>query len=320
MSRRVLVTGRLPEAGLAPLREAGLLLDIYEGGDPIPRGELLRRARGASGLVTLLSEKVDAELLDAAGDSLKVVANYAVGYDNVDVAACRKRGVIVVNTPDVLTDATADLAFALLLAAARRVTEGDDLVRSGGWTGWRPDQLLGVQVTGKVLGVVGMGRIGAAVARRAAGFDMHVLYFNRTPSPVAATLGAEYVPLDDLLQRSDFVSVHAPLNDASHHLIGARELALMKRTAVLVNTARGPVVDEKALVAALREGAIHGAGLDVYENEPALEPGLAELPNVVLTPHVGSATGETRTAMARLCAQAVADVLSGRTPPNVVTN
>ncbi len=316
---RVLVTRRLPEAGLAPLREAGLDVDVHDADTAIPRDELLRRAAGAAALVTLMSERVDDELLDAAGPRLRVVANYAVGYDNVDVAACAARGVAVTNTPDVLTDATADLAFALLLAAARRLVEGDALVRSGTWTGWQPGQLLGRQVSGRALGLVGLGRIGGAVARRARGFGMRLAYHNRRRDEAAeAELGAVYLPLDELLATSDFVSLHVPLTPATRHLIGARELALMKPTAVLVNTARGPVVDEAALVDALREGRLFAAGLDVFEREPEVHPGLPGLANVVLAPHVGSATVETRTAMALACSRAVVDVLQGRTPPNLV--
>lgn len=320
MTARVFVTRRLPAAGLAPLREAGLAVEVHDSDEAIARDELLRRSAGVSALITLVSERVDDELLDAAGPGLRVVANYAVGYDNVDVAACARRGVAVTNTPDVLTDATADLAVALLLAAARRLVEGDALVRAGRWTGWQPGQLLGVPVAGATLGLVGMGRIGAAVARRARGFGMRVLYHNRRRDASAEeALGAVYRPLEDLLRESDAVSLHVPLTPATRHLIGARELALMKPTAVLVNTARGPVVDEAALAAALRAGRPFAAGLDVYEREPAVEADLLTLPNVVLAPHLGSATTRARTDMALLCARAVVDVLAGRTPANLVT-
>ncbi|HEX7039112.1 MAG TPA: D-glycerate dehydrogenase [Trueperaceae bacterium] len=319
MTARVFVTRRLPAAGLAPLREAGLVVEVHDSDEAIPREELLRRAAGASALITLVSERVDDELLDAAGPALRVVANYAVGYDNVDVAACARRGVAVANTPDVLTEATADLAFALLLAAARRLVEGDALVRGGRWTGWQPGQLLGVPVAGATLGLVGMGRIGSAVARRARGFGMRVLYHNRRRDAAAEDeLGVTYAALDDLLRESDLVSLHVPLTAETRHLIGARELALMKETAVLVNTSRGPVVDEAALAEALRAGRPFAAGLDVFEREPAVEPALLELPNVVLAPHIGSATVAARTEMALLCARAVVDVLAGRTPPNLV--
>lgn len=315
----MLVSRRLPDAGLAPLREAGLDVDVYDGDTPIPRGELLARVEGADGIVTLMSERVDDELLKAAGPQLKVVANYAVGYDNIDLEACSRHGVVATNTPDVLSDTTADMAFALLLAVARRIRSGDSLVRSGDWTGWEPEQLLGAQVTGATLGIVGMGRIGRALARRARGFDMRLLYHNRRADPEAEReLGATYAALDELLGASDFVSLHAPLTPETRHLIGGRELRAMKKTAVLINTARGPVVDETALVSALRDGTIAGAGLDVFEHEPEVHPGLLDMDNVVLTPHLGSATLETRTAMALLCSHAVLAVLAGRKPENVI--
>ncbi len=314
------VARRLPEAGLAPLREAGLHVDVHDAEEPITRQELLSRAAGAHALITLMSERVDDALLDAAGPQLKVVANFAVGYDNIDVPACRRRGVVATNTPGVLDDATADMAFALLLAVARRLPEGEALVRSGAWTGWRPEQLLGAHVTGATIGIVGLGRIGRAVARRARGFDMRLLYHNRRPDPAAEReLNARYETMDELLSQSDFVSLHVPLTAETRHLIGQRELALMKPTAVLVNTARGPVVDEAALVSALQGGSIAGAGLDVYEDEPAVDPGLLGLQNVVLAPHLGSATRETRTAMARLCSEAVLAVLAGREPANAIS-
>lgn len=320
MSLKVFVTRRLPEAGLAPLREAGLLVEVNAEDEPIGRQALLQRVRGAAALITLMSERVDDELLEVAGPQLRVVANYAVGYDNIDVAACRRNGVVATNTPGVLTGATADMAFALLLAVARRLREGDELVRSGEWTGWQPLQLLGAQVSGATLGIVGLGRIGRAVARRARGFDMTVLYHNRNRDEDAESdLGVRYVSLDELLELSDFVSLHAPLTQETRHMIAAAELRRMKPSAVLINTARGAVVDEADLVEALRDGTIAGAGLDVFEEEPAVHPGLAPLPSVVLAPHLGSATLETRTEMALLCSRAIVDVLAGRQPPNAIT-
>jgi glyoxylate reductase len=287
---------------------------------PIPRAELLTAVSGAAALVSLMSDRVDAELLDAAGPRLRVVANFAVGHDNIDVTECTRRGVVVTNTPDVLTDATAEHAFALLLAVARRLREGDQLVRSGDWAGWEPTQLLGRQVSGAVLGIVGLGRIGAAVAARARAFGMEVLYHNRRPAPeLERATGARMASFAELLSNSDFVSLHCPLTPATHHLVDADALALMKPTAVLVNTARGAIVDEAALITALSTGALWGAGLDVFEHEPRLTPGLAELPNVVLAPHTGSATEAARDAMARLCAEAVVTVLGGGLPPNTVT-
>ena len=294
---------------------------MRDGTGPMPRPDLLAAVEGVDALISLMSDRVDEELLDAAGAGLRVVANYAVGYDNIDVAACGRRGVVVTNTPDVLTDATADHAFALLLGVARRLLEGDDLVRSGGWTGWEPGQLLGRHVTGATLGIVGMGRIGAAVARRAAAFGMSVVYHNRRRSPeVEALTGARLVSLDELLRTSDFVTLHCPLTEETHHLIDAEALRSMKRTAVLVNTARGPVVDEEALAEALEAGELWGAGLDVFEREPLVTERLVRLPNVLLAPHTGSATVVARDGMARLCAQAVVTVLAGGIPPNVVVN
>lgn len=309
----------MSEAGLAPLRAAGLDVVMRRATGPVPRAELLAAVRGVAALVSLMSDSVDDELLDAAGGSLRVVANYAVGYDNIDVGACAARGVVVCNTPDVLTDATADHAFALLLGVARRLLDGDRLVRSGTWSGWEPDQLLGRQVAGATLGIVGMGRIGAGVATRAAAFGMRVLYHNRNRSPeLERRTGAAPASLDELLATSDFVSLHCPLTPATHHLIDARALALMKTTAVLVNTARGPVVDEAALVEALEAGRLWGAGLDVFEREPQVAARLRDLPNVLLAPHTGSATDVARDGMARLCAEAIVTVLAGGTPPNVV--
>jgi glyoxylate reductase len=284
-----------------------------------PRPVLLEAVADAEGLVCLVTERVDEELLRHA-PRLRVVANVAVGYDNIDVAACTRRGVVVTNTPDVLTEATADFAWALLLAAARRVVEGDRLVRSGQWRSWGLGLLLGQDVYGRTLGIVGLGRIGAAVARRARGFGMRVLYTNPRRRPeLEAELGVEYADLEALLQHSDFISLHVPLTPQTRHLLNRERLRLMKPTAILVNTARGPVVDEEALVEALRERRIWAAALDVYEREP-LPPDspLLRLDNVVLAPHVGSATHTTRTRMAELAAENCVAVLTGRTPPTPV--
>ena len=290
------VRSGVPEAALRVLRAAGLEAEV---------GAL--ELDGCDALLCLLTDRIDAELL-ACAPRLRIVANMAVGTDNVDLAAARARGVAVTNTPDVLTDATADLAWALLLASTRRLAWGDRYVRGGGFTGWQPELGIGADVTGRTLGIVGNGRIGRAVAERARGFRMEVLTRARSGG----------TPLDELLARSDFVSLHVPLTPETRHLIGARELGLMKRTAVLVNTARGPVVDEAELVRALRLGRIAGAGLDVLEREPALAPGLADLPNVVLAPHVGSATIATRARMAEVAAQNIVAALSGRPIPNRV--
>jgi glyoxylate reductase len=318
-SARVFITRRLPVAGLAALHDAGFDVDMRAADDACPRDELLAGVNGAAAVVTLLSDRVDDEFLDAAGTGLRIVTNYAVGYDNVDVEACSRRGVAVANTPDVLTEATADHAFALLLAVARRVREGHALAASGNWRGWQPLQLLGRDVSGSTLGIVGMGRIGGAVARRARAFDMPVLYHNRRRNPDAeAAVGARFVTLDELLVESDAVSLHAPLTPETHHLIDAAAITRMKPSAILINTSRGPLVDEAALVDALSGRRLWGAGLDVFEQEPVVHPGLRELTNVVLAPHTGSATERTRTAMARLCAEATVGVLSGGSAANVL--
>ena len=313
---RVVVTGRIPETALEKLR-AEHEVDAWSGPESIGREELLRRVAGADAVVSLLTERIDAELLDAAGPQLKVVANVAVGYDNIDVPACTERGIVATNTPGVLTEATADIALGLILAATRRLGEGERLIRSGQAWKWGMFFLLGSSLQGKTLGIVGMGGIGQATARRAKAFGMEIVYQSRSeidPS-IAAELGARRVELDELLAISDVVSLHCPYGPATHHLIGAAQLASMKSSAYLVNTARGPIVDEAALASALRDGQIAGAGLDVFENEPSVHPGLLELENVVLVPHLGSATVETRTAMAMLAADNTLAVLSDERPP-----
>ena len=313
---RVVVTGRIPEAAIEKLR-AEHDVDAWSGPESIGREELLRRVSGADAIVSLLTERVDAELLDAAGPQLKVVANVAVGYDNIDVSACTARGVVATNTPGVLTDATADIAFGLILMATRRLGEGERLIRSGEAWKWGMFFLLGSSLQGKTLGVVGMGGIGQATARRAKAFGMEIVYQSRSEidPTITAELNARRVDLDELLAVSDVVSLHCPYGPATHHLIGAEQLAAMKSSAFLVNTARGPIVDEDALATALRDRTIAGAGLDVYEQEPHVHPGLLELDNVALLPHLGSATVETRTAMAMLAADNALAVLSGEQPP-----
>ncbi len=315
MKPPVLVTRRLADEVMAFL-DARCALTVNPEDAPIPRELLLAEAKGVRGLLTMLTDRVDDEVLDAAGPDLAVVANYAVGFDNVDVAACTARGVLVTNTPDVLTDATADIAWSLILAASRRVGEGERLLRAGRPWAWAPGFLLGREVTGKTLGVVGFGRIGQAVAERAAGFRMRVLYHSRSPKPEAeARLGAERRSFEDLLREADVISVHCALTDETRGLFGAEAFRAMKPTAILVNTARGPVVDEKALAAALRAGELFAAGLDVYEREPEVHPDLLALENVVLAPHLGSATVETRTAMGMLAAENLVAALEGRRPP-----
>jgi glyoxylate reductase len=297
------VTNELPEPALALLLEAGQVR-ASEARTALPREELLVHVAGADAVLTLLFDRVDEEFLQAAGPQLRCVANVAVGFDNVDLEAAARHGVLVSNTPGVLDDATADLAMALILAATRRLGEGERLVRSGRPWSWGMGFMLGTDLRGKRLGIVGLGNIGARVAQRARAFGMSVAYHSRNPAPgeVVAELEAERLDLEPLLESCDVVSLHCPLTEETRHLIGAGELALMKPGAALINTARGPVVDEAALVEALRDGRVV-AGLDVYEREPRLQPGLAELENVVLSPHLGSATVETRTAMAELAAR-----------------
>ncbi|WP_345471502.1 D-glycerate dehydrogenase [Glutamicibacter ectropisis] len=316
---KVVVTGRIPEAALDKLR-AEHEVDAWDGEQSISRAGLLAKVSGADALVTLLTERVDAELLDAAGEQLKVVSNVAVGYDNIVVADCSARGVRATNTPGVLTEATADIAFGLILMATRRLGEGERLIRSGTPWKWGMFFLLGSSLQGKTLGVVGMGGIGQATARRAKAFGMEVVYQSRSEidPAIAAELGARRVELDELLAISDVVSLHCPYGPNTHHLIGAEQLAAMKPEAYLVNTARGPIVDEAALAQALRDGVIAGAGLDVFEKEPALHPDLLELENVALVPHLGSSTVETRTAMAVLACENTLAVLRGEDPATPV--
>jgi len=270
----------------------------------------------ADALVCLLLDRIDAAVL-ARAPNLRLVANCAVGIDNIDVAAATAAGVCVTNTPDVLTEATAELAFTLLLAAARRLGEGERLVRSGAWTGWALDQLIGTGLAGKTLGIVGFGRIGQALARRALGFGMRVIYAD--PHEVSAA-PAQRMPLDAVFATADAVSLHCPLTPQTRHLVDERRLAMMKPTAILVNTSRGGCVEEAALIRALTAGRLFGAALDVYAREPAIDPGLLACPRLVLAPHIGSATTEARTAMAQLCADAVISVLRGHRPPNLVNN
>jgi glyoxylate reductase len=315
----VLVTRGVP----APVRDhlAGRCrLEVWEGEGVMPRAELLDRVAGKAGMVAMLTDRVDGELLDRAGPGLRVVANYAVGYDNLDLEACTARGVLAANTPDVVTEATADLAWALLLASARRVAEGDRFLRARRPWIWGPELLLGFEVHGKTLGVIGLGRIGRAVARRAAGFAMPVLYTarHRLPDAEEAALGVAWRELDQLLAEADFVSVHTGLSPATRHLIGPAQLARMKPTAVLVNTARGPIVDEAALAAALQAGELGAAGLDVFEREPQVHPDLLGLDNVTIVPHLGTATFETRVAMGMTAADNLLAALGGRRPPHLL--
>ncbi len=313
---RVLVARTLPAVGHDRLSAR---FEVQSGGTRLDREWLLEHAPGATAIVADPTVRVDAELLDRAGASLRVVANFAVGYDNIDTDAVRARGLRATNTPDVLTNATAELAVALMLAAGRRVVETDGILRRGGWAGWEPEQFLGQELAGATVGLVGFGRIGRRVAELLRGFGPELVFAAANAHDAAARAhGARQVPLDQLLETADYASLHVPLTPATHHLVDAAALARMKPGSVLVNTCRGAVVDTAALVQALRSGPLAAAGLDVYEDEPRVPAELAALPNTVLVPHIGSATRATRDAMARLCADNVIAVLEGREPPTPV--
>jgi len=312
----VYVTKQVPETAIRMLAKQ-CEVEVNPEDRSLTREELLAKVKGKNAVMTMLSDTIDATVLDEVGSYCTIIANYAVGYNNIDIPAATERGIFATNTPDVLTDATADMAWALLLAVARRVVEGDRFTRAGKFKGWGSLMLLGMEVTGKTLGVIGAGRIGQAFAKRAHGFNMKILYTANKPKPeFEAQIGAKFADRDTLLREADFVSLHVPLTPATRHLIGEREFGLMKESAILINTARGPVVDEKALVRALKEKRIWGAGLDVFEREPELEPGLMELDNVVIPPHLGSATIETRDKMGILAAENILAALAGKVPPN----
>jgi glyoxylate reductase len=317
MSWNVLITRRIPSEGLDVLRNGGIRkIDLHDEEVALPRSELLPRIHDCSGVIAV-GDRIDRECFDAA-PKLKVVSCFAVGYDNVDLGEASQRNIVVTNTPGVLTDACADLTWALILSVARRVIEGDRLARSGQWPGWAPTQLRGVDLVGKTLGIVGAGRIGVAVAKRATGFSMRTIYLARSAKSEMETLGAKRANLDEILSESDFLCVHVPLTPETRHMFGEAEFRRMKPTAYFINMARGAVHNEAALVRALKEGWIAGAGLDVYEHEPRISPELMTLPNTVLLPHLGSATGETRRRMSILAAENLLAVLEGRSCPNIV--
>ena len=314
---KILVTRRLPGDAVEKLaKEHDVLLNRQDR--DLDSAELSRMAEGAEAIVSMLSNKIDHAFL-AAHPQLKVVANYAVGYNNIDLVAAKEHGVTVTNTPGVLTEATADVAWALIMSCARRVVECDRFTRDGMFDGWAPELFLGADVHGATLGIVGMGRIGMATARRGLGFGMKILYYSRTPKPEAEKeLGAQRVDIETLLRESDFVSLHCPLTPETQYLLDETHLRMMKRNAILINTARGPVVDESALVRLLKDGRIAGAGFDVYEHEPELTSGLTELDNVVLLPHIGSGTTATRKKMAEMAVENVRAVLAGKPAPNAL--
>jgi len=316
---KVYVTREIPERGLNLIKKH-FETEVWPDYAPPPKKTIIQKVKDVDALVSLLSDTIDAEVFDAA-PKLKIVAQLAVGFDNIDVKEATKRGIYVTNTPGVLTETTADFAWALLMAVARRVVEADKYVRTGQWkVGWHPSMLLGRDVYGATLGIVGIGRIGEAVARRAKGFGMKILYYDVIRrQDLEAQLELEFADLDTLLQKSDFVSIHVPLMKETYHLIDERRLKLMKKTAYLINNSRGPVVDEKALYNALKEGTIAGAGLDVFEQEPLpMNSPLLKLENVVLAPHISSASYETRSKMAEMVAQNLIAFFEGKTPPNLV--
>jgi len=315
---KIYVTRKIPQAGLELLAEHAQL-KVWEGELPPPREVLFKEVQEVDGLLSLLTDRIDGELL-AAATQLKVIGNYAVGFDNIDVQEATARGIAVLNTPGVLTDTTADLAFSLMLATARKIVAADRYVREGRWRTWEPLLFLGRDIHQSTIGIIGMGRIGQAMARRAAGFAMRILYMNDLPvKEVEEQYGAQKVSLETLLQEADFVTIHVPLTPDTEKLIGARELKLMKKEAILINTARGPIVDEAALIEALRQGEIAGAGLDVFAVEPiGKEHPLCQLDNVVIVPHIGSASYHTRTRMAIMAARGIVDILQGKRPENLV--
>jgi glyoxylate reductase len=318
MAFNVYVTLPIPAAGMDRLMNNGVEVEVNPHERPLTREELLEAVADRDGVLCMLNDRIDAEVFAAAGPKCKVFANYAVGFNNIDIEAASEAGVAITNTPGVLTETTADLTWSLMLSVARRIVEADKYFRSGQWDGWRPMQFLGNDIHGATLGIVGAGRIGTAVAKRGTGFDMKLLYTDAAENEELDGLGGQRVALSDLLQQSDFISLHVPLTEQTHYLIGQEQLSMMKPTAYLINTARGPVIDEKALVEALREGRIAGAGLDVYENEPHPAPGLTDLDNVVCITHLGSATQATRSKMAEMAADNLLAGMQGKRPPNLV--
>src|SRR3989344_6781405 len=316
---KVYVARPIPEVGVNMLKEK-YEVEINPESKVLSKEEFKNAVRGTDALLSLLSDKIDGEVLDAAGSQLKIVANYAVGYDNIDIEAAKQRNVLVTNTPDVLTEAVAEHAIALIFSAAKSIVEADKYTRSGQYTQWEPKGFLGPQITGKKLAVIGLGRIGSMVAEIARkGLNMNILYYDvKRNEEFESKVNAKYGELDQVLKEYDVESIHVPLLPATKHLLNKEKLSLMKRTAILINTSRGPVVEEKALIDALKSKQIWAAGLDVFENEPVLYPGLVNLPNVTITPHTASATIEARDAMSKMCAENIIAVLSGQTPPNPV--
>ncbi|MBI4834588.1 MAG: D-glycerate dehydrogenase [Planctomycetes bacterium] len=320
MNKSVYITQKIPECGLAILKKNRFNIEIKSEKQPVSKRELLERVRNKDGLICLLGDNIDKDIINA-GSNLKIIATYSVGYDNIDVSYASKRGIMVTNTPGVLTDATAELTWALIFACARRIAESDRFIRKKEKWFWRPDLMVGTGLNNKILGIIGAGRIGQAVAYKAKGFNMEIVYTDLSRNRKLELLtGAKKSSLHTVLSKSDFITLHTPLMQETKHLISSNEFALMKPSAYLVNTSRGAVVNEKALVVALKSGQIAGAGLDVYENEPKVNPALLKLDNVVLLPHIGSATKEARDKMATMVAENVVIALSGKQPPNLVNH
>jgi glyoxylate reductase len=311
---KVFITRTIPEAGINLLKEKRYEVEVSDFDGVLPREQLLEKVKGADAVLALLTDKINAEFFDAAGPQLRIVANFAVGYDNIDIEEAKKRGIITTNTPDVLTESVAEHAIALMFAISRRIVEADKFMRGGKYIGWAPMLFLGNDLRNKTLGLIGLGRIGARVAEIAKnGLGMKVLYFDvKRNEELEKNHGLEYSDLETVLKQSDFISIHVPLLDSTRHLLGAPQFEMMKSTAYLINTSRGPVIDEKALVSALKNSVIKGAGLDVFEEEPKMANGLSELDNVVVVPHIASATEETRSAMSELAAKNIIEVLEGK--------
>jgi glyoxylate reductase len=317
---KVLITRKIPGEFVEKLKNAGFEVDLWNRDCPMDRQDLLERVVGVDALLSLLTDKIDAELMDKAGPSLKIISNYAVGFDNIDLDEAKKRGIVVTNTPSKeVNEAVAEHTWALILALSRRIVEADEATRRGGYYGWDPDIFLGRSLVGKTLGIIGLGNIGTMVARRAKGYEMNVIYNKHNPDPEAEKeLGVKFASLDELLSTSDFISLHVPLTEETRGLINKETLGKMKRGSYLVNTARGPIVCEQDLAEALRTGVLAGAALDVFENEPNINPELLAMENVILTPHIASSTWEARLKMTDQAVSAILDLFSGKTPENVV--
>lgn len=317
---KIFITRKVPEAGIKFLKDRGYEVEVSPHDRVLTKEEIIEKIKDIDALFCLLTDKIDKDVLAAAGPNLKIIANYAVGYDNLDVAAIKEKGIMATNTPGVLTETVAEFSFAMMLAVAHRLTEADKFCEEGKFKGWGPMLMLGTDISGKTLGIVGLGKIGSRVAYHAKqGFDMNILYYDVKPSPeFEKDYEAQFCSLEDLLKNSDFVSIHVPLMPATKHLIGEKELRMMKKEAYLINTSRGPVVDEKALAKVLKDGHLKGAALDVFEWEPEITPELKELPNVISTPHIASATEGTREKMAMMAAENIIAALEGKEPPNLI--